>query len=491
MNLEQSRLESAIHIGKDHKYIQPEDDGEVMRPRIAVGEPTQENVPECSKEGSKQTTSLAQKCRKIKAQKLLQKFIKKHIQTVAGGFDIKQFDNPDIIKHRQQVNLSDQNQIHQDLELIRTEYQKLFQNQTQFAKKIAHEFKQNMQIFNALAIALTQCGKTGTMLALIFEMISQCKVPLKNVFIITGYSSKLWIQQTKDRMPNCIHKNIFHRNTLHKFVQAAQNKQNILVITDETHIASLKNQTIHKAFKKLNLFDIDFIYKQNIKFVHFTATPQHILNDIQKWKIGAKTFIMEPPNDYISIFNLLDRGQIVQCKDLAGFNTQGELVNPLYKQNIQQIKIMIQDKFNTPLWHIIRTKNGKLHETTIENFKQVFQTQQFQFISETTVKDMDQLFEQPPDKHTFVFIKEKLRCSKTLKKQYIGILYERAVKKTTIAPVIQGLPGRITGYHNLTHHIIFADIQAIIDYKQLWEFIKQNNFKMIQTSNLKLSLFAL
>ena len=491
MDLEQQRFQSACRIGQNHKYALQQGENETMQPRRASDEPIVENVPECSKECSKQTTSIAQKCRKIKAQKLLQKFIKTHLQTVVGGFDKKQFENQDITKHRAMVNMADQDQIQQDLELIRSEYQKLFQNQTQFAKQIADEFKQNTQLFNALAIALTQCGKTGTMLALIFEMIQQCRVPLKNVFIITGYSSKLWVQQTQNRIPQCIHQNIFHRNTLHKFVKNAKNKQNILVISDETHIASMKNQAIHRAFKKLNFFDIDHIYKQNIKFVHFTATPQNILHDIQQWSIGAKTFVMEPPKDYVSIFDLLDRGQIIQNKDLSGLNTQGDLVNPLFKQNIQQIKQVIQDKFNTPLWHIIRTKNGKLHDITIDNFKQVFQTQDFEFISETTVKDMDQLFKQPPEKHTFVFIKEKLRCSKTLNKQYIGVLYERAVKKTTMAPVIQGLPGRITGYHNFTHHIIFADIQQIINYKQQWEFISNNNFQPNQTINRKFSLFAL
>ena len=161
MNLEQHRLESASHIGQNHKYTPQHGEDEDMQPRAAVGEVRKKkNVPECSKEPSTKKTSIAQKCRKIKAQKKLQKFIKTHLQTVVGGFDKKQFENQNIIKHRAQVNLSDQNQIQQDLELIRADYQKLFQNQTKFAKKIANEFKQNTQLFNALAISLTQCGKT-------------------------------------------------------------------------------------------------------------------------------------------------------------------------------------------------------------------------------------------------------------------------------------------------------------------------------------------
>ena len=230
-------------------------------------------VPEPSKTQKEHSkTSFAQKCRKVKAQKLLQKFIQTHTRIAIGGFDHTQFENELIQKHRNNVNISNQAQINQDLGLINHEYQKLFKNQTDFARTITQKFKQDTQLFNALACALTQSGKTGTMLALIHDMIQELAVPLQNVFIITGYSSKLWVQQTKQRMPDAIKENIFHRNTLHKFVKHAKNKQNILVITDETHIASAKNQAIHRAFNKLQLFDIDFIYKNNIKLVHFTET---------------------------------------------------------------------------------------------------------------------------------------------------------------------------------------------------------------------------
>lgn len=75
----------------------------------------------------------------------------------------------------------------------------------------------------------------------------------------------------------------------------------------------------------------------------------------------------------------------------------------------------------------------------------------------------------PPQKHTFIFIKEMLRCAKTINKRYVGILYERFSKHIDDAAIIQGLVGRDTGYDNNGVSITYTNIDSIVRYEKLWE----------------------
>ena len=59
--------------------------------------------------------------------------------------------------------------------------------------------------------------------------------------------------------------------------------------------------------------------------------------------------------------------------------------------------------------------------------------------------------------HTFIFIKDTLRCAVTIPKPFIGILYERFTNFPNRASIIQGLLGRATGF-NSNHIIIFSFI---------------------------------
>ena len=63
-----------------------------------------------------------------------------------------------------------------------------------------------------------------------------------------------------------------------------------------------------------------------------------------------------------------------------------------------------------------------------------------------------------------------MRCAITLKKTYLGILYEGCPKciahDTTI---IQGLLGRATGYDDNGISIIFTNIESINKYQILWD----------------------
>jgi hypothetical protein len=345
-----------------------------------------------------------------------------------------------------------------------------FDNQRNFAIDIATKFSTDLKVLNTLAIAPTQSGKTGSMLALMFQFMNtpNLALPKEHIFVITAHSSKEWLEQTRQRFPDFMHDQIFHRNTLPKFVKKTKDLKNILIIVDECHIAAKFGQAIHKLYDLLNLFDINHMYNDNIKIVNFTATPECLQEQLEThWKQSAYVATMDVPDSYISYQNLLDDGRVFQMKNLSGYSkvTQSVVNISQIHDNISEIRPYLG---NEPKYHIIRTPRGKGHAVVMDNFKRVFaDIKDAVYISEPSLSknktNTDSLLALAPKSHTFIFIKDKLRCAKTLHKAHIGVLYERFVLKPSSSTILQGLYGRLTGFHHNTNAVVFS--QLIHEFK--------------------------
>jgi len=301
----------------------------------------------------------------------------------------------------------------------------VFQNQLDFGNSIYSSFL-DRDVHTVLAVAPTQSGKTGSMLATIQHFLADplLSLPIHHIFVITGHSSTEWTEQTKLRFPKEFRNNIFHRNQLSLFSQKVSTLSNVLVFIDESHIAARKHQSVHSA-----LSGIDF-YSRDFKLVLVTATPDLC---IKHFDIHA-TIHMPVPQDYCSIQHLSDLGLILSAKDLS---------SPSSIPNILEIKSLLSF---LPKFHIIRTPRGDGFRSTIDNFITVF-GHSVSYVSNPTNFDF---LEFQPDIHTFVFIIDRLRCAKTIHKQFIGVLYERSPKIVNRDSIIQGLLGRATGYHNFS-----------------------------------------
>lgn len=472
----------------------------------------------------------------------------------------------------------------------------MFPNQIAFGKNIANAFQGNVR--SILAVALTQSGKTGSMLALIDHVKHQ------HAFVITGLSSVEWVQQTKERFPKHLHPNIFHRNQLTTFVKRVKHLDNLLIIIDENQVAFQDGQTIHKSFLDAGLMLHDDLERRNVRIVHFTATPSNA-DDFHKHNMPV--VIMEPPPNYVSAFHLLDKGRIRDYQDLCGidlsqnrikdkikthaallkkFEEREKKHNALVKKvsaaikkdrslqaksikdvlkaeakilkttdflkrsehmlhklvgdnEAERLELLIRENENAlqefiaiaqeskrlakaskdelllfqeqlrrstlilgkleknieisddehlslvdhsvfknidairpflgaiPKYHIIRTSHTFYHDITIRNFKK-------RFINSEFLSDMElDILHTKPDKHTFLFIKEKLRCAKTLNKEHLGVLYERITDSPKMDIIVQGLVGRLTGYHRNTNSVVFSNTDLVKEYRILW----LNHFK--------------
>ena len=337
-------------------------------------------------------------------------------------------------------------------------FRKLFTNQVQFGDDIYHKLL-NRLTHTILAVALTQSGKTGSMLAVIHKMMSSSDIPIpaQHIFIITGHSSVDWLSQTKDRFPKPIRRNIFHRNNLSTFSERVKNLTNVLIFIDETQIASYQNQSIMKSLLAAGINESSLFFR-DIKFVLVSATPNSCVKRFIPKREGYELVYMLPAPGYRSIFSYYDSGALRQCKDLCGFDVATNSVLPYVYDNIREIPLSL-----APKYHIIRTHHSFKHDITIDNFREVFRSKA-DYLSMPNLSILDK----PPERHTFIFIKETLRCANTICKDHIGVMYERYAKHVADSAVIQGLAGRATGYHS-AQLIIFSHIPSVERYRILWE----------------------
>jgi hypothetical protein len=353
-----------------------------------------------------------------------------------------------------------------------------------------------------LVIGKTQAGKTGCMTEFIKAYINDEPIPIGNIYIITGLSSKDWIAQMKDRCPEIMHSRIFHNSDINtKFKKAIEGKQNILVLIDEVHMAAQKKQTISKMMKDLN-WTLDKMMENDIKIVQFSATPDGLIFALKKWpKCFSKYFevhTMQTGDKYYGAKEMLAAGKIKQYLDICGKDRNGNVLVENMVEIYQNIHTILKDilSFTDPRYHIFRVgggTSGYVEENIKHTIKHLLSLEEQQQINKKFNKYMidgdiininDHLSE-IPSKHTIILIKEKLKCANTLQnKQNIGVMIERWKEMANDSLVIQGLLGRCCGY--LNHDIIcYTNIDTIKKYEDLFDsrFAEEELDKICWNSN--------
>jgi len=318
----------------------------------------------------------------------------------------------------------------------------------------------------SLIVAETQMGKTGIIQALTYEFVKNDNINPLNIFILTGLSSCEWVKQTKERFIDIIRPNIFHRNTIGKFAESLKTLNDMIIFLDEVHIATELKNEIGKTFLNSGLLNIDNLIERNIKIIQISATPDIALSELYKWdETNYNVSIIKSPDNYIGIQKLLDNNQIFEYKSLTDIN------------NVKEIKQTIQIKYgNNFKYHLLRvhTNLGDSY-ITMKNINNVFDDDDKFLVRNYFIdneidatEDLNDLYlDNKPNKHTIIIIKEKIRCSYTINKTNIGILYER--KAETIqneTTIIQGFLGRACGYYDNSNRniIIYTNLDKVAAY---------------------------
>ena len=318
----------------------------------------------------------------------------------------------------------------------------------------------------SLIVAETQMGKTGIIQALTYEFVKNDNINPLNMFILTGLSSCEWVKQTKERFIDMIRPNIFHRNTIGKFAESLKTLNDMIIFLDEVHIATELKNEIGKTFSNSGLLSIENLIERNIKIIQISATPDIALAELYKWdETNYNVSIIKSPDNYIGIKKLLDNNQIFHYKSLTDIN------------NVIEIKQTIQIKYgNNFKYHLLRVQTNTCDSyITMNNINKVFDDNdkflvRNYFIDNEidSTEDLNDLYlDNKPNKHTIIIIKEKIRCSYTINKTNIGILYER--KAETIqneTTIIQGFLGRACGYYDNSNRniIIYTNLDIVAAY---------------------------
>jgi hypothetical protein len=353
-----------------------------------------------------------------------------------------------------------------------------YENQEATATEVVASIRLVDIVFQ-MVVAPCQSGKTGCMLATIDMLLqSDSNVNPDNIFVITGLSDVEWVSQTKKRLP-FIGDNVIHRGQLRKSSTILKNIKNALIIIDECQIASKEDMSLDKLLEKTGLKDLAYLKDNNVNIVEFSATPNSTLNDIELWQTCSKMHIMKPGQGYKGHSTLIDNHRLYQAQDLfitndpeAGLpydyeDARNNDIKPA-TDAIKDVKNKIEMSYTRPRFHIIRTPTGTKAETVIGRFKTIFGDEYMYkkcYVGEEQL--MDELTK-IPEKHTFLFIKEKARCAVTFaKKNLIGILYERLPKTPKTDVIVQGLAGRACGYDVDDGIIVFSDVDNVKIYVKM------------------------
>lgn len=356
----------------------------------------------------------------------------------------------------------------------------IYLNQERLARRMLEAFEENEDLLYLAVVAPTQSGKTGSMIALINHFVSMGYVPIDNVFIITGLSDKMWKAQTGDRCPECLRGRVFHLNDLTgKFMEQIKGKEDVLLIIDELHIAANQDQTLSRVFSKVGLSDPDYCYGHNIKFVEYSATPGSFIKDRKLTENRFKIIRDDPPPNYVGPIELLNRGSLRPITDLSK------------RPNVVDLfKFIMENFWDQPKYHFIRLHKKKEKSEMVQDniselcmeYSEIFNTMPSTFSQDGNVDDIEALLSVTPRKHTFIFLKDKVGCAKTIEnKQHIGVWVSRFSNKYSAGPVIQDL--RLTGYNVPDDVIVFCNLELIQHYKRWWESNLNVSFDALCSSN--------
>jgi hypothetical protein len=396
--------------------------------------------------------------------------------------NINSFRNTTSSKKRAlcQYDVNDLKRIQCQKEILQQEIQiseldglKIYPNQQSAAQKTVETFL-DRQVTCVLTIAHTQSGKTGYLTSFINQFLQYNTINVNHIFIITGHSSKEWVKQTKTRVPRCLEKQVYHRNSLEKFTKDISGKTNCLVLIDEVHVASNSKQSICHALEKSNLLSLDELLCRDIKFVEVSATPDAVFSDCSSWGKYSRIQLMDPGVNYTSCIDLMNQGRVFSSRKLCDTSKKKLIKKKETIKNIENAFLEIKNvlsRFDSPLYHLIRVPVGSHHQKVINNFQKYFDDVDYDIIkyNKKTKIVLNELLSKKPKKHTFIILKEMLRCAVTVEKKYLGILYERNSKTPIDSTIIQGLLGRATGYNIPRQLVVFTNIHSISKYKSLWE----------------------
>lgn len=330
-----------------------------------------------------------------------------------------------------------------------------------------------------------QAGKTGavaTLIRLILSNFRKLNIHPDHIFVITGMSDTAWKKQTKRRLIHDVRNGVEHNNGLDRIareIRKIYNRygtlKNILVIIDESHIASMANNRPNSiVFNTIKeLCPRENWCENNIRFLTISATdPAKVLDITASADNDCAVVRLQTTPEYQSVETLNAAKRIVAI--------QSDIHSDWAIENIRKI---ITEKYNNePLYHILRPKAVN-YQRAIAALRTNFpdaeikcwdaatnsskEKESSSVASSVLEDDINILLEEPPAKTTFIILKNMFYAAKTVEDEHVGIMFDRVGAKDDTN--LQSLLGRACGYGKSKRTIIFTSQQTVNNYITLWK----------------------
>lgn len=329
---------------------------------------------------------------------------------------------------------------------------------------------------SVILLAQMQSGKTDTYMFVAFELLRLKLV--KNVVIMAGFQDKELVEQLEDTKPSIKRYRRYMNEVLQlsfddieeitetmldsgiKVVSGANlnkrhfdgNTKDTLFIWDESHYAQNKFNRPSHYMKMVGISangdTTNFEGERNNYFLSVSATPLSELSDVIHEQQSKKIVKMEPGEGYVSVSKLYENGKIIK---FSKWQTQ------LFKGFQSQIEE------SSPSYSIIRIRGDKQMEEAKKIAEEVGIDYEVYDAKEKLIAKNDgnalkmqsfEVLKHKPTLHKAIFIRGLLRMGKRIHKEHISFVMETS-KKSKTDVLLQGLLGRMCGYHSYDNFSAF------------------------------------
>jgi hypothetical protein len=229
-------------------------------------------------------------------------------------------------------------------------------------------------------------------------------------------------------------------------------------------VAARRKMSISDTFVELNLETlVDFLDK-HVKLIELSATPDGVILDLYRdEEAKAEVDIMKPGEGYVSWFGDGAKVRVEEAQDLT-------------KGTHERLTEVFREYKDHHKYHIVRvdTRNKYTYQDNFIKSCGISDYYTIDYDQDSNKKnkyhkDINTILEKRPKKHTYVFVKEMFRCSKTLTKTHIGIMYERITKTRNDSVFSQGLIGRALGYEENKDIVVFTHTDSLERYEKMYD----------------------
>jgi hypothetical protein len=367
-----------------------------------------------------------------------------------------------------------------------TDMSYVWDNQIESAKEIIYNFytKQNRW---CLLFAEMQSGKSGTFFTVPYiiskNSILRDKLAIGmsgneiNVYMFTGMNERELIQQFETDILTFtgmdIKKNILHNSEMRKFLTKKKDdwsnddklaiekmKNNSLILIDESHYGSDKNQILNQFLTKILGIspngDNKPLIDNNVYVVSISATPMAEFINANVSNFEKKIISLKNANGYYGIIEMFNDGKIFKSYDLKDSISVNKFLDKIiaYKENGYCL-VRCTEKQRS---NIMNEIGVRMLDFKIIDYDQYSNSR---ILDNMGIND---ILLNTPTKKTIIFLKGLLRAGKRVDTKNVLMMHDTAESK--VDTTVQSLLGRCCGYNKNSNIEIYCDYESANKYKK-------------------------